>query len=164
MNITPGYWIQFTSYEGDGDNYQTRDVYGLKPDDVKFYLLLADNFRSQWNSGKSKNKKSYGNEGIEPAVLIKMIRTLLDSSLQLSLVLKIEWEMILNDPAYPNLSKEEIASDISEQLSDTILGNASENYYDESLFCRVFEEYKIFYIEQEIPDVTNDFSNIIEKM
>ena len=149
MNIEKGYQLHITTWENDGDVYKTKVINGLAKEDVKFYIELASLFTSRNNSsskgfgngGVTEFGDKYHNSGMEDVV--EVIR-----------------KVVLNNPN----AKEDITSpylsedfdEIYEHLIEEVL-DYTEQYEDETYFCRVFSGFKVYYFPEEVTEVTEEF-------
>lgn len=139
MIIKAGYRFSVTSWENDGDNYQTHSIDGLSDMVVKNLIKLVSLFES---SSNSKNK--FGNlyepseEEIEKmdAELIKFKDVL-------------GYKRAKNDEEHINYIKEKWLSDFGIYISG-------------DFYTRVFEEFTVEYVPTKIviEDVTKKFKGV----
>jgi hypothetical protein len=52
-NIVPGYLLKIDTWENDADNYKTEELQGLTADEVRFYIMIAECFKSGSNNGQA---------------------------------------------------------------------------------------------------------------
>ena len=137
-NIPSGYQLHVRTWENDGDNYSTQVQSGLTRADVLFSLDVAKRFESE----NASSSPGWGNAGQSSEDLTDFIKETMARHPDLSAALRNEW---LQDPGY-----------VYGVLEQRILGRTSD-YGDEENFCRVFEDYKVFFLPREGKDVTDQF-------
>lgn len=139
-NIPAGYQLHVTTWENDADNYSTQIINGLTEEDVHFLLSLARNFKS-----RNDTKPGLGNDEVDTDVLTSLIRDALEANPDISSAVRADWI-------------EGIASgDIAYELFiDRLLGSPGEGYG--GYFCRVFDDYEVFYFKTEVKNVSDKFS------
>ncbi|QQV89594.1 hypothetical protein SJ_176 [Proteus phage SJ_PmiM] len=127
LNIEPGYMIEISSWENDGDNYTKQYFYGLSEEEVKMFAYILPFFKSQCN-----NVGCFGNEDFDDVE--KDILDRLYIGLQTN---KLTMEFI---------QKYFTPSDLLNSLC-LVLGTGVEYDYD---FVRVFEGMHVYEIENPI--------------
>lgn len=127
LDIKPGYMIEISSWENDGDNYTKQYFYGLREDEVKMFEYILPFFKSRCN-----NSVCFGNE--EFIDVEKDILDYLYSSLQTG-KLTIDFVQKYFTP-----------TDLLNSIR-LILGTGVDYDYD---FIRVFEEMHVYEIENHI--------------
>lgn len=150
MRIPNGYQLHVTSWENDGDFYETTIRSGIKSEeDVRFLLALVQAFTSV-----NERTPGLGNEYIDDDSLINLITSLLQehpgitASLRSSFTAWQEGSPLLDG---------EIADRYYEIVCG-LLGEPKEaDYCDEGRFCRVFDSSEVYYLPDDIEDVTNQF-------
>ena len=146
MNIPAGYWLRIMTWENDGDNYQTQDIYGLTDSDVLFYIDLASKFTSR----NDNDNPGLGNSFVPIQSIIKAVKDSLKKFPGISEDHKDFWKS-----SFSNQDEDEC---LLEHLYEFILGFPGEGYYSENPnFCRVFDRVEVFRIPNEIEDVTKRF-------
>lgn len=130
--IPAGYQLHTLSWENDGDNYKTTILSGLTKAEVRFYIDLGEIF------------KKYGNDFIKIEILKPYVKAVIDKhSNGISDDLKFLFEKALD------------SIDIYNILNSKILENPDEGYGID--FCRAVESVKVFFIPNEIQEVTEEF-------
>lgn len=137
MNINPGYALTIHSWENDADNPREQILYGLKKDDVKFYIALL----KQFVSGSNGNEGCYGNTDVCDLLdaTIPIVRAYNECAPE-SAFLKTEVIECLNNSNW--------AHDFLLEVIDS---------WCEGDYWRVFERAEIHYIPQECEDCTSEF-------
>lgn len=148
-NIKAGYQVVFTTWENDADHFKHNSIDGLSAATVRFYLELANLFRSTnntqckgfGNSGCTETGDKYHNSSIEDVqeAIAKVVANHPDA-----------------DPEVLSAYSDEDFDAVHESLIDEILGYTVE-YTDEEYFCRVFESADVFFYPEPVKNVTNEF-------
>jgi hypothetical protein len=133
--IPAGYQLLITSWENDGDNYNTKIVSGLTEEDVACYLEILNLFKSCSRGGFANEVDDNGEEAA------KAISAVLEK--------------------HPNASKatiERFTFGESEYIGD----HARDAMYDllgcsEHYGFRVFDRATVYYFETPVKDVTKKF-------
>lgn len=153
-NIKAGYQLIIDSWENDWDSFKSMTLSGLSKEEVHFYIDLLKNFDSE-----SCHEGGFGNESIDDNVLVDYVNTVL---LRHPLVSE---EITKNY----NLGKVEDDFDEDDEFSnyvrdsyyllitDLLDSPESEYYRSEHNFCRVFERVNVYFIPDEIINVTAQF-------
>lgn len=158
--IPPGYQLHIDTWENDGDNGSTQIISGLTEEDTRFYVELCHKFKSASNGGKELGY--FGNHGCEEAELKAAVKeVMLNHFGKISDKTRMTFAVALNDQDCNHECDDCELEDCSAEglhylLCETMLGFTSE-YYDERNFCRVFENFKVFYIPEAAEDVTSKF-------
>lgn len=166
MAIKPGYLLKITTWENDADNYNTKEIAGLKKSEAVFLIKVCELFKSC-----NSKDKGYGNADVW-------------------------YSGYINHPTYPSRTDEGMVEDIMSLSDKHRVENGGEipkdwnwreykanghkiedvcrDYYSDLLYDiglgtwgegeyrRVFESYKIFYVPGEIEDVTEEFKGLID--
>lgn len=141
-DIPAGYQLHVTTWENDGDHYNTEIISGLTEADVRFLLDVAKQFGS-----RNSTTPGLGNGSVKGEQLVALLREKLADHPEISDDIKQVWS---------EGSDEDIAYDI---LTDLLLGTPQEEgYFDELYFCRVFDDFKVYYFPETIKDVTQSFA------
>ena len=133
-NIPAGYRLNITTWENDADHYMTQVIDGLTEKQVRFYIDLASHFKST----NDPRNPGLGNAPHDEGMLLG----------------------VFNDVAKQHGYHEHLLSedDIYDWLTEHLLGYpVEEGYRDEVNFCRVFDNYTVYYIPEELEDVTRRF-------
>lgn len=142
MDIPVGYQLHITTWENDLDLRATKIISGLTEENVRFYLEIAQSFRS-----RNASPNGLGNGSVSSNRLILLIETALDNHPNITPLCREKWVEVLDQPDW-----------LYEQLTEEILGTPcdfySENYEN---FCRVFEKAEVFYYPADVVDVTQKF-------
>ena len=71
INYNQGYMLRITSWENDGDDYRTVEHQGLTLEEVKFYVEVANLFKScnDWKKPGFGNSDEPDNETVFTAVI-----------------------------------------------------------------------------------------------
>lgn len=117
------YELKVTTWENDGDHYQTNSVIVTSQEDHDFYVQLINMFRSC----NARNNPGLGNEEISEETLQEVVEELMEEHPNMSLALKNEW--------IKSFEEEEAI----EKLQG-ILGNPVDFDYN---FCRVVESINV---------------------
>lgn len=145
-DILAGYQLHITTWENDGDSYKTKILSGLTEADVKFYIDIASRFKSD---GMRTNRGLYflGNQYVPTEKLADLIEECLNIHPDITAEIRTHWEEFLADPTDPM------------EWFNNILGSPDdEYYYDYKNFCRVFEEFEVFYYPQSVANATALFT------
>lgn len=150
-NIPAGYQLHLTTWENDGDNYNTEIISGLTREDTRFFIQIASRFTSVNNRYGAIG--GLGNDFVSGNTLIDVIAKALSDNPNISDKIREEWTL-------ENLDDDEaLGCQAYELLISVILGSPQE--YDwcsgDSYFCRVFEDFKVFYYENIVKNCSNDF-------
>ena len=141
-HIKAGYQLQVTTWENDGDHYNTEIRSGLTKEDTKFLISIAEQF---------SKKGKYGNDFIKDNDLIEVVSKALEGNSSITPLMKAEWQEALQN----SIDEGDGAFYLHEILSDTLLGCPEEDYG--AGFCRVVETIEVFCIPEDIDDVTKEF-------
>lgn len=134
QDIVPGYRVQVTTWENDGDNYNTEAMDGLDENEVRFVLHVCKLFGSSFPN-------SLGNEDLHGEAF----------------VLALQVHLTNFDGTIP--SDWVPAGDEEEYLEDfycDLLGNLGINGTEYG-YWRVFEDAQVYLVPQPILNVTKKF-------
>lgn len=137
-DILAGYQLHITSYENDGDNYQTKIISSLSKADLLFYIDLANQF-----------KGDLGNDDVDEAIIVSTVNDCIARHSDMSIELATNWTELCSDPG-----------SLYWELNNNVIGSPSE-YYD-YCFCRRVEAINVYSVPLDIIDVTNSFSQYIQ--
>jgi hypothetical protein len=138
MDIIPsGYQLHITSWENDGDNFNTEILSGLTKEDVKFYLHFLNHFKSHTSYGNGCIREYPDAEKIAITNAYEKCRP---TSPQL---LEDVEDSIKYWEYNPNGSRDWVYETIG--------------FWDEGDFYRVFHSYEVYLIRTPIPNVTEEF-------
>jgi len=168
-----GYLLKVTTWENDGDDYKTQEIDGLDENELKFYIELAERFKSEYQ----KNKKTknigtcnLGNNEQPLYILFATIHELLKKynffPIDINRLDEVKHERIFKDPKVklyalleqidklkPNVAPEnvlELLDSIALPIHSficTILGTPVGYEYG---FCRVYASHEVFKIEEDM--------------
>jgi len=128
--IPKGYSVAITSWENDGDHYNTVNQHGLSYEQAVFLVSVAKLYTS--------NK--YGNKEFNDFVIDDMLELVEKSEIKEEVLKLLSLYNI-------DLYNEELDSYcVLEFIQSCILGNPVEYDYE---FCRVFSDAEIFLIEED---------------
>jgi len=133
MNIKPGYLLKVTTWENDGDNYNTVDIDGLTEEQVRFYIHVCKKFSIDVDA-------SFGNEDVEIETLHN---GMIEHIAAYKGVVPTKWKFE-NDDDVDNYFFCDLLGDIG--ISSTEYG-----------FWRVFESADVFLVPTAIQNVTSQF-------
>lgn len=143
-NVKPGYQLHITSWENDADNYRTVILSALTYEDVKFIIRVVEHFHSQWRTNSETSFK-FGNTNI--------VRYDSEDECKGYLAIKEAYE-------YCKPSSSQLLADVEAALED-------KDDYDfiyewigtwmEGEKYRVFDSVEVYYIPEEIENVTEKF-------
>jgi hypothetical protein len=154
--IPPGYQLHVTTWENDGDHYQRKILSGLTEKEVRFYVDLGERFKSGSNNGM----KTLGNHGHATEVLVDEVKRMLVKHPDLPTKTITMWQEAISNTegCKDNCQDCEIDCDakIHGILCDTLLGHTVEYDY-ETNFCRVFDNFEVFYVPERAENVTHKF-------
>lgn len=120
VRILPaGYYVFVETWENDADNYQTKEIFCRTLEDVKFYVALAEAFRSRNNP----SKPGMGNQEVDEDTLGQFVTELLGEHRGASIATRVKWNEAVCDGT------------VYETLVEDVLGEPVD--YDGG-FCRVF--------------------------
>jgi hypothetical protein len=148
-DIAPGLLLGITTWENDGDNYKTEQLPGLNADEVRFYLMIANLFRSGNRvadgignmpvfSSYERNSRSINHTPI----LDKMIA----DHLAAGGYVPDEWKRDPNE----EVDEDDDSYFYSDLLGD-LIGQSDYGHW------RVFESFTVHQINETIPDVSAQF-------
>lgn len=132
-NIKQGHQLHITSWENDGDNYKTKTVDGLTKDEVKYLISIAKLFYPE----NGRNSNGFGNSDISDKTYEKI------------------WESYKRIPVPEDVSDDWKFNNIDEMMevfADELIG-----IWNEGSVFRVYDSFKVYYIPNEITDVTQEF-------
>jgi len=137
LNIKPGIMLSITSWENDGDNYNTKTLYGLCEDEAKFWLGLAK------LCGGRKYANMPEHRHIDEIGLGEEFRALVNKHHSGFAVTTDGWDV------------SSLYETPDENENDPVVGLIQELVYDvlgSSELCsfRVYESYKAYLIPSEI--------------
>lgn len=147
-NIQPGYQLHITSWENDADNYRTEIIQGLTKEDVQFYLHFLRHFYSPYSRHKDMIGPGYGNMDInkckeaESIAITAAFEAFPPSSPKLLNNVKQSIEFWKEQP-----------EESCDWVYETIGRWVEYNRY------RVFDSFEVYYIPEEIKNVTDEFDD-----
>jgi len=150
-NISAGFQLVVDSWENDGDSPKTITLYGLSKEKVLFFLDFLKGFDS--------DDERFCNQGVEDELLIEYVdKVLLRHPLVAREIVK-EYGLGYTVEDIPD------EQDFSDYVSDSyyrivvdLLGSPENYHYQgEHNFCRVFEGAEVYFVPNEIANVTKDF-------
>ena len=134
-SIPAGYQLHITSWENDGDNYNTILVNGLTKEDVACYLEILSLFKSKSQGGFANTDRT-DRDAVAEAVMAAV-----ENHPDISKATKKEFTF--DDPFY-------WSDHVHETMSD-LLGQS------EHCDFRVFDSFTVYYYETPVKDVTSKF-------
>ena len=150
MVIPKGYQLHITSWENDGDFEETTIQSGIKSEeDVRFLLALVQAFTSV-----NGLKPGLGNECIEDDFLINLVESVLQEHPGITASLRASFAAWQEGPT---LLDGEIADRYYEILCGLLGEPVEANYWDGGRFCRVFDSFVVYFLPEDIEDVTLRF-------
>ena len=155
-NIPAGYQIHTRSWENDGDFYKTVIKSGLTEEEVRFFRELVRPFVRDYKNKKAKN---WGNDSVGADDLYGLLSYAYAQHPNLSSGLKkhveelLDTDSELNNPEWDDGGESPIVEFISEWLT-----GQTEEYCDYENFIRAVDWFKVFYVPNEIEEVTEKFS------
>jgi hypothetical protein len=152
-NLPAGYQLHITTWENDADHYMTKVMSGLTKEDVQFYVEMAKAFKSRNN-----RPAGMGNGIVAANKLVPFIDKLLAKHTGLSQKVRDYWSTE-GEPGDFDMALEDVKYDLyMEILAENVLGEPVNEYYEYG-FCRVFAEFKVYFVPAEvvIEDVTSQF-------
>jgi len=155
--IPAGYQLHIDTWENDADARVTKIWSGLSKEDCAFLIALCERFRSRNAHDHTKRNgfKGLGNGSTTAEDLLGAFFSTLNEHQHISRDMRQLFEDVIPAEEDDN-DAAEILYDI---LCDQVLGYpVNETYsYDYENFCRVFDDYKVYYFEQPVNDVTHEF-------
>lgn len=155
INVPAGLRLSITSWENDGDDYRTVVVNGLTEEDVRFYLELAADFRS--DSGSCSGRPGdRGNVSVPAYDLYTLVKGALGSHPALSAQERSVWEKALEsfqkslDAEDPDRFSVD-GGEIYDLLCEKVLAEPVQYEYGH---CRVVESFQVLRIEEPVILVT----------
>lgn len=142
--IPQGFQLIITSWENDGDNYNTETVSGLSLEEVSFLTKFISLFRSRNNRNNNNHIGNYYEPSEkELSHILNVIKQFVEQNP--SPAKFIEYFNGLNDDEYALNGPIELASDLSLSRGE--------------FFTRVIEDFQVLYYLEEIKilDLTADF-------
>jgi hypothetical protein len=145
MTIKPGFLLKITTWENDGDNYNTLDLAGLSEDHVSFFLRVANLFQSYNRHGDGK----FGNNEVNDDATGTAIDAIVAEFKANNREVPIDWDKEL----YPD----------KEWLAEYCDGFYNDHIYELiGIWCegeryRVFDSFKVFHVPAALEDVTHKF-------
>lgn len=153
QDIPKGYMLSVRTWENDWDCHKTQIQYGLTEQDVRFYVSIAQEFRS----ANRRDRPGMGNAEIKEHTLYKLIEDNLAKYAVSDKVLKdIGWDTRPTPEEGPQEFDAWIHDAVHAGLCETILGT-TEEYWDYYMFCRVVETIEVKYFKEPVKDVTKFF-------
>lgn len=135
--IKSGYTVSVTTWENDGDNYQTNDIVGLSKEDAKMFIDTLPIFKSV-----NSKKKGLGNKELNINQYLGKFEDLINNN-----IITVSFAEKYFGYINPNsdYDKDEQQDTIIEALSE-ILGYPVEYDYG---FIRVFEKVQVLYFDED---------------
>lgn len=136
--IPAGFQVHVTSYENDGDNYQTHIITGLSKPDMMFYVDLAIQF-----------KGDYGNTFIKREKLIEITSDVVKRHPIISYKTGKKFSPLAD------YDTDENSDNILDELTE-FLGRPGEGYYDgpsSSVFVRRATKIEVYYLQAAMREV-----------
>jgi hypothetical protein len=150
-NISAGFQLVVDSWENDGDSPKTITLYGLSKEKVLFFLEFLKGFDS--------DDERFCNQGVEDELLIQYVDKVLLRHPSVAREIVEEYDLghtVEDIPDEQNFSH--YVSDSYYQIVVDLLGSPENSYYqDEHNFCRVFESAEVYFVPNEIINVTRNF-------
>ena len=150
-NISAGFQLVVDSWENDADSPKTITLYGLSREKVLFFLDFL--------KGLDSDDERYSNQGIEDELLIEYVNEVLLRHPSVAREIVEEYDLghtVEDIPDEQDFSY--YVSDSYYQIIVDLLGSPENSYYqDEHNFCRVFESAEVYFVPNEIVNVTKDF-------
>lgn len=136
MDLDPGYALTIHSWENDADNPREQVLYGLKKDDVKFYIALL----KQFVSGSNGDEGCYGNTEVGKFdATIPIVRAYGQCAPKSEL---------LKNEVIECLDNSNWAHDFLYEVMDS---------WNDGQLWRVFERAEVHYIPVKCKDCTSEF-------
>lgn len=127
MTIKAGYELKVTSWENDGDCYNTKSIQGLtKEGCLRLVMFCEEVSQSRWESNSAL---------VENALKNETVKTLLTKHFS-------------EDYDF----KEEYLEDYTSELLYELIGNSYESDYP-----RVLESYEVYFHKEELHDLSKEF-------
>lgn len=150
-DIKPGYMIKITTWENDGDNYNTVSKEGLTADEARFYWEVAHLFTSK--NYRQEEAVTYGNAdvGTVREEVNDSIGLIAQRFREKGLGIPKDWDI----EAYEDKEWLEKYGDdfYSDSLYDIV------GIWCEGEYYRVFESAEVFLIPEAIKNVTDEIAN-----
>jgi len=141
-NIKAGYQLHIKTYEGDGDFYKTEVLSGIDLfNEVKLYIEILEQFKPKWMNGK------YGNENANIIEILSFIEDIHKKYPDVK-------DSIFNDATEDSTNYN--IEDKCQIIKDILVENFVDYNYNAECYNAV-DSYKVYYIPEEIKDVTDDF-------
>ncbi|BEH88054.1 hypothetical protein [Klebsiella phage phiKp_21] len=136
--IKAGYTVSVTTWENDGDNYQTNDIVGLSKEDAKMFIDTLPIFKSV-----NSKKKGLGNKELNINQYLGKFEDLINNN-----IITVSFAEKYFGYINPNsdYDEDEQQDTIIEALSE-ILGYPVEYDYG---FIRVVEKVQVLYFDEDI--------------
>lgn len=151
MDIPAGYQLHAHSWENDGDSRKTEVLSGLSMYDVLFLIEIISHFQSK-NSHANTGRK-LGNSEVRGMVLVELLNEALEHHPNISQQTR---ERFTIDQIGDDFDEEDAGCTAYEAITQNLLGHAEYEGYD-GLFCRVCDDFDVFYVETPIREVTDKF-------
>lgn len=150
-NIPSGYQLHVTTWENDGDGSATKIWSGLTREDCEFLVTLVKKFESS-----SLHRGGLGNDGTTTEQLLGAFFDALNQHQGISDDMKQLFDEVITAQEDDDVAAE-ILHDI---LCDRLLGYPMDEFYATNYtnFCRVFDDFEVFYFPEEVKTVTHLFS------
>jgi hypothetical protein len=156
--IPAGYQLHVTTWENDGDHYETTVTSGLSKEDAEFYLHILRQF------GSKHGENGLGNGEIDSEHLLTIVKEALDLHPGLSADIRAKFEHPFDFDSEADYSDDDVdnkASDIYFELQDQF--GTTIDYEDWDKFMRVVEKTEVFFIEQRVKNVSTLFKQKEER-
>lgn len=147
-NIPQGYVIKVTTWENDGDNYMTVEKSGLSATDVKFYIMICNMFRAEYDTAyQPVIGRRLGNGEIQEIDINAVLDAAVNHFRDQIGPIPHDWDKKLIAE-----SAVHVGDDFYADLVYDLIGNWMEGTY-----YRVVEGYQVFYVPVELVDSTKEF-------
>ena len=152
-NMKPGYLLELTTWENDGDNYKTERLYGLTKDEVKFYVHIANQFKSgNQVSGSLGNMPVWSDFNTDRRAINhnELFDRVIAEWVKAGNYAPEEWVRVVDDMA-PETDDVDDYDYFYEDLLHKIVGQTDYGHW------RVFEDFKVYYLPEAIYDISKQF-------
>jgi len=180
--MTPGFRLEITTWENDGDNYKTQVMQGLTAEQVSGLIWIASHFHrgNTHRQGKRQNEFNLcSNDENDARDMIAMYVKAVELYPSIASLIfgnatatpptptqeQIEafedyCELSWDDPQRRQFERNEnpaaIWLDYIGEFNVELFGQ-TDQYFDYANFVRVFEKYKVYYVPGAIAEVTEEF-------
>lgn len=147
--IKKGYQIHIETWENDADAINTNVISDLSKNDVNYFIDLAKYF---------DKRSSHSNKNITPKALFNILNLCKEKHPNVNNNIKEKFFVEENQLELTKTEFDELMEDYYESLCQwLLLYPYNIDCLDGNMFCRVVNDVKVFYVPEDIEEVTDSF-------